>query len=653
MCGIAGLIKFKGGVDTKLFKEMTKTIAHRGPDDEGYLYGDMQRGGFVLAGDSDTPPGVYASTLHYCPEYRHDELPKAHYNLAMSNRRLSIFDLSPAGHQPMSDKGKTIWIVHNGEIYNYRELREELKALGYEFYSDTDTEVIINAYKEWKEGCLSRFNGMWAFALWDVKAEKIFCSRDRFGVKPFYYYHGEEMFVFASEIKALLKSGKRPEPDDGLIFDFLKYGISDHTDDTFFIGIKRLPAAHYLMIDARGDHEVRRYWDISVSGKISSDEYGNYPDEFIGLFTDSIRLRLRSDVPVGSCLSGGLDSSSIVCVANDLMFPDGNAGAHERQKTFSACYENSKIDERKYIEEVISKTNAERNYVFPSAEGFAEELKSLLWHQEEPFGGTNIYAQWCVMKAVRQRGVKVVLDGQGADEQLGGYRKFYIFYFYELLKNRKYIDLANEFMRFFLSAGILKTLNIKYGARYFKVGNRILGIDNLLSEGLKRKVSERKMDYGYKGSLAELIKEDLFRYSLPVLLRYEDKNSMSHSVEARLPFLDYRLVEKLSSFPLSQKMNRGWTKRILRDATMGILPEKIRLRKTKRGFSTPEGDWIKGALSGLVKKTVEKPLFLSNYVMKKPLLDYCENLMAGKPFHQPRILFRFFIVESWGRAFFG
>ena len=324
MCGISGIYNLNNEpVSRSLLKDMTDVLLHRGPDDEGYI--------LLNSGDGSS-------------------------DIAFGHRRLSIIDLSSSGHQPMPNEDKSIWITYNGEVYNYIELREELEKAGHVFNSKTDTEVIIHAYEAWGEECLRRFNGMWAFAIWDFNKKRLFCARDRLGVKPFYYIYNKKQFAFASEIKSLLKTGIEKKPNDAIIFDYLAFGLQDHTEDTFFEGVKQLKPAHYLFLE-NGVLRKERYWNIEVNDEIGGKE--NDESRFYDLLRDSVRLRLRSDVPVGTCLSGGLDSSSIVCVMNKLI--------HDKkmQKTFSACSDNKKFDERRYIEDVIEETGAEKNYIFP------------------------------------------------------------------------------------------------------------------------------------------------------------------------------------------------------------------------------------------------------------------------------------------------
>lgn len=652
MCGIAGVLYFDRTVDREVFSEMLGLMAHRGPDDEGYLFVDTRKGDSITAGGRDTPADVYRSAYRYAPDTQVGRIPEKPYNLALGSRRLAILDLSPGGHMPMCNDDRTIWIVHNGEVYNFREIREELKSKGYMFHSDSDTEVILKSYEEWNTDCLSMFNGMWAFCIWDSRIRQLFCARDRLGIKPFYYFCDRHIFAMASEIKALLELDIERRTNERLIYDFLRAGVLDHTEETFFEGVEKLPQAHYILLDEKGNLTTKRYWDVEISNEHASAYADSiYAEEFLHVLTDAVRLRLRSDVSVGSCLSGGLDSSSIVCLANRLMFPDEGMAGRDRQKTFSSCFEDKRYDERDYIEEVSRRTRAEKNLLFPSADDFVEDLNRLIRHQEEPFDGTGIYAQWCVMKAARERGVTVLLDGQGGDEQLAGYRKFYAFFLMELLKRREYSRALAEFWRFFLSRDVIKTLNMSKGLRYIGIGNKIMNVDGVIADSFHKKYAQGDLALGLSDNLGNRMKEDLTKYSLPVLLRYEDKNSMAHSVEARLPFLDYRVVEKLASYPLTQKMHRGWTKFVLRNAMSGILPEKVRLRRSKLGFSTPEDDWIRLKLSNIMRETFERSAFIGSYMTKKTLISYFDSYMGREMFYQKGILFRFFILELWGRMF--
>lgn len=610
MCGIAGYFSLnREKIDTKRFEFLLDTIKHRGPDDFGYAVfnSDLEKSRFV-----ENPNSI--NEIDFSPD------------LIFGHRRLSIIDLSPSGRQPMTDEKGNFWVVFNGEIYNYIELKEELKSLGFNFRTNSDTEVILKAYEHWGEGCLNKFNGMFAFALWNVKEKRLFCARDRMGVKPFYYYLDEDRFAFASEIKALIEMGIERKTNNQIVYDYLSHGFIDHTDDTFFYGIKQLRPAHYLVLSDR-KIELQRWWDIE-DNELTDLSDNEYARRFYELFEDSIRLRLRSDVPIGTCLSGGLDSSSIVCIANKLMFqgdyPREIVG--DRQRTFSSCFKDRKYDERVFIEEVIQKTNARSYYIFPEGKELFDLIPQVIWHQDEPFGSTSIFAQWHVMKLARENGVTVLLDGQGADELLAGYHGYFGTY---------YVDLARSLhiLRLFAELYFYKKIHKKFQPMIFASVARAILPDSLIAVLRKmpaiRNASkqatignlwiDREFEKAYrrespfKGKFKSSLKNQLyslFMYSsLPALLHYEDRNSMAFSIEARVPFLDYRLVEYIFSLPSEQKIRNGMTKVALRNAMKGILPEKVRTRVDKMGFATPENIWFRSILKDKIIDIIESNEF--------------------------------------------
>lgn len=610
MCGIFGVINSDNiPINVQTVARATQTLRHRGPDDEGYLLMDIQTGGFEST--SWNNPGLEQRIRTNYQEWNTE------YKLAFGFRRLSILDLTMAGHQPMSSQDNLLWIVYNGEIYNYIELREELKQFGYLFQTNTDTEVILCAYHKWGEACLKRFNGMWSFAIWDQRKSNLFCARDRFGIKPFYYLFDNAEFVFASEIKAFLSiPGIKKIPNNDLIYDYLSANLLDHTADTFFNGIKQIPPAHYLILHD-GQIKLHRYWDINQNNSsinILNEE--QVLDDFYHLFEDSIRLHLRSDVPIGSCLSGGLDSSAIVCLINKLLFskkiPNPDI-VGERQKTFSSCFEDPRFDERIFIEKVLAATGAEKNYVFPDVNQLQKDLNQLIWHQDEPFGSLSIYAQWCVMRLISTRGVKVTIDGQGGDEILAGYHNCFDYYWNMLAKKMYWSKLWREWNDYQIaysvpiSTIIARTLRpdipqifvrqARHKKRSGGFGSQTLGIH----PDFARNYRNRNMEVisttpdPFQGYLYSL----LTNQSIPKLLHYEDRNSMAHSVEARVPFLDHRLVEYVFSIPSDLKINHGVTKVALRNSLKNILPESIRTRRDKMGFVTPERAWISQELRSL------------------------------------------------------
>jgi asparagine synthase (glutamine-hydrolysing) len=602
MCGIYGQWDVSGApVDIRSVQRATTILRHRGPDDEGYLLGDTRGGRYRHCAGVDTSPAVAAPRI--------EQFEGEGFDLALGFRRLSILDLSPRGHQPMPSMDGRWWIVFNGEIYNYRELRRELAAYGHSFRGGSDTEVILAAFQQWGTGCLDRFNGMWAFAIWDTRARALFLARDRFGVKPLHYVWDGTRFSFASEIKALVGEHGVPfVPRDEAVYQYLVWGglPSPSAGQTFFHNVHALPPAHFLTL-AGGQLVRTRYYSVPASPISDNEAVGRTVIEYRELFSDAVRSRLRSDVPVGTCLSGGIDSSSIVCVINRIMTEDGLEAAQvgERQKTFSAVYRTAgRYNEREYIETVLRATGAEPNFTFPTAEQLCADLQRLTWHQDEPFGSTSIFAQWCVMAKVRERGVTVLLDGQGADEALGGYRPFDI-QLAELLRRRQYRSAFAASRDMTQTTG-LSQLSVWGRAIARQAPHRYLVPYRQLREWRRAAVLQPAFRHSpaanarqarmYEG-LADHLKELITETSLPHLLRYEDRNAMAFGVEGRVPFVDYRLVEFSLTKGLPWCIHRGWTKWVLREAMRDTVPQEILWRQDKVGFETPETDWMEACVA--------------------------------------------------------
>ncbi len=556
MCGILG---FAGPPDRELLGRMAAAIVHRGPDDAGYLEREA---------------------------------------VSLGHRRLSIIDRA-GGHQPIANEDETVWLVYNGEVYNYRELRVDLEAAGHVFRTSCDSEVIVHAYEEWGPACAARFNGMWAFALADFREGdgKLVLNRDHFGIKPLFYARSPKTgrLLFASEIKALLQD---PElvaaPDEQMIFEYLQHGFHDHRAETFFRGVYHVPAATWIEVplgapaDATGAPGLlsrpltsAEYWSPELRADASAD-----PADFRRRFRDSVERRLVSEVPVGSCLSGGLDSTTIVSYMSELLKEDAPDAASLRGqlKTFSAVFDGDPIDEREYIEIAVESTGADTTYTNPTSPEFVDELRDFIWHQEEPIVSTGPYAQWCVMRSAREQ-VTVLLDGQGGDELLAGYVPYQLVYLRQLRRQKRYEELRREAAK---SRDVLWPL----ARRRLSQRRKKLPTQKLLTPAFLARTS----DPGYGRSqddLKERLLQDLLTYSLPCLLRYEDRNSMAFSIESRVPYLDQELVDHILSLPDDAIIRHGWSRWILRAALKGTLPEKIRLRRWKVGFTTPEMRWIK------------------------------------------------------------
>jgi asparagine synthase (glutamine-hydrolysing) len=665
MCGIAGVVDFQEAGAGRAIAAMARALRHRGPDDEGYLLANLQESCPAAYGGDDTPPALNL------PPLRARSAP-AH--LALAHRRLAIIDLSPAGHGPMAFGDGRLWITYNGEVYNYRELRAELQQLGYAFTTGTDTEVILAAYDAWGPDCLQRFNGMFAFALWDVAQRRLFCARDRFGVKPFYYTWDGDRLLFASEIKALLAHpAVRREANEAIVYDYLALGSIDHTEDTFFDGIKRLPASHLMLLDLESRRlEIRRWWDIApepAAGPAAPE--AEVVAGFRELLTDAVRLRLRSDVPLGTCLSGGLDSSSLVAIINRLLRDEQAAPVAltgERQKTFSAVFADPAIDERPYIDAIVQQTGVERNDVFPAgAEGLWREVEQLVWHQDEPFVSTSMYAQWNVMRLAQQHGVTVLLDGQGADELLAGYHHHIGPYLVQHLRENgprsamqavrplAYASQRSPLM--VLGLGLYNGLPGALQRALLQLGNTRIRTNTTLAEKtlaqpFARRYGERNLLYGKHRSYRDLpsrLYQDVFVYNLPALLRYEDRNSMAFSREARLPFLDYRLAEFVFALGPSYRIRDGWSKWILRQATAGMLPETVRWRRGKLGYPTPEKRWLAEGSAWI------RTLFATGEMRSARYLDpgFASSLRSITPAEATATagLWRLVNLESWQRVF--
>lgn len=630
MCGIAGIVALRG-FDPNRLVTMTQMIAYRGPDGFGFSF---------FPQESCARGEVFHDRVHL-PSFDHPKLGFGH-------RRLSILDLSTSGSQPMQTEDGALSITFNGEIYNYLEIRRELQRLGHRFKSQTDTEVILRSYRQWGTDCLRRFNGMWAFALWDAPKQTLICSRDRFGVKPFYYYIGTDAFVFGSEIKQLLEyPGIRREANEAVVHAFLDHGVKDHSSETFFKDIFQLPGGSVLSLDLeRGSiaPKIERYWELPV--RPIKIEDGEACSEFLARFTKAVTLRLRSDVAVGSCLSGGLDSSSIVCVARQAV-------PNEEFHTFSSCSEDAAHDERSYMLEVVRTANVQPHLVFPQPRDLWASFERLMWHQDEPFGDTSVFAQWSVMRQARQAGIPVLLDGQGADETLCGYLKFYYFYLWHLLKRADPRFVVEAFCRTrndhtFLSAW---TGAQRYLPSFFH--NSTSPIERVCRAEYYREHGNGVVKLGPDRSVAQRQKTDLLHYSVPALFHYEDRNSMAHSIESREPFLDYELVEFLVNLPVSLKLRHGWTKWILRQSLKGILPEKVRLRRDKMWFPSPQKEWLKQGANREVRRVFsESDLHLSAILERNKVIAEFDRFAAGSAdCLTDSFLFRVLSLETWARCF--
>ncbi len=649
MCGIAGLYDRQGRADLGRLHRMGQLLRHRGPDDEGMVLIDAKGGQSFTHGGADTPADVFQSGLPYAPAKARGDQRTADYGVGLVHRRLSIVDLKPSGHQPLCGADGRDWIVFNGEVYNHIELRAELEKDGARFVSTSDTEVILAAYQKWGEDCLHHFNGMFALAIWDGAKKQLFCARDRFGVKPFYYQFDGQRFAFASEPKALvLTQPHRITPRLSAIRDLLALDWVDHEAQTFFEGLWQLPAGHCLTMSDNG-LSVRRWWSVDPSRFVGGDAR-SLEAEFERLFTDSVKLRLRADVEVGSCLSGGLDSSAVITTASTL----ANKGLH----AFSCAYdEGPAFDERPYIRAAVEASGATSHIIVPDGGDFWSVFDTLARAQDEPTAGPGVYSQYKVMQLARDKGLKVLLDGQGGDEILAGYFRYLPARLRDLVaagdwagfqslwgKVSDRLGFATTLLHTFepwLPAGLVGALRGRYGQ----------GKDKVLSSLLANAPSTvGHMPHGSRSYLWRQLEFDTLQRQLPSLLRYEDRDSMAFGIETRLPFLDYRLAEFAFALPDTQKLDGVTTKAILRRALHDRIPKSILDRRDKMGFETPTDLWLRGRYSAEVRKRLSRPGPFQDWVRGDVLQAELEEYLAGRREIGLQV-WRWLSLESWSHQY--
>lgn len=650
MCGIAGLIHFEERpLDCTLLEAMTRSLAHRGPDGEGYV---------LLALDGREKPFAVGGRLS--DTVRAGRSAPGRYRIGFGHRRLAIVDLTPLGQQPMGSYDGRYWITYNGAVYNAPELRQELSALGHVFRSSTDTEVVLASYRQWGRTCLSRLNGMFAFAVWDATDGSVFCARDRFGIKPFYYRHDGTRFLFASEIKALLQDGSyRPSPNPSAVYAYLTQAWQDHTTETFFAGIHQIGPGEYAVIRPNEPSPERRlvrdrwWWPQTGREAIS---FQNAAGTLRDLLQDSVRLQMRADVPIGSCLSGGLDSSTIVCLMAGLSSRASLNGTQSPVATFSSCPEDPESDERPFIRHVVERTGVLNTQAVPVAERLFECMPTILWHQEEPFAGTSVLAQWEVMQAAGRAGIKVLLDGQGADELFLGYPRYIGFRLADLARQGRWLSAIREWTAWQRVHGRLPATAIAALARGLIPGGLVqqmragvTGQTTWLDPAFAR---DHRQETPATGRLSlEQQRLRSLTHDLPALLHYEDRNAMAFSIEARVPLLDHRLVEWLLRLPPEWQIRNGMTKALLRDATNGILPEPVRLRRDKIGFATPQDRWLRQSLRHEIEATLRSESLQSRPYWRAPALrnlyrQYCDGHLGIGP-----VVWRWVNLEWWLRRF--
>ena len=546
MCGITGIIYKNKNVEAAELEKMTEKIKHRGPDSSG-IYMDK--------------------------------------NVGFGHRRLSIIDVSDHSNQPFFYND--LILIFNGAIYNYLEIKDELMSHGYSFKTTSDTEVLLLAYDKWGVDCVKKFNGMWSFAIHDKKQNIVFCSRDRFGVKPFYYYADGDQFIFASEIKAVLEIKKVTTVNTQIILQFIETNFTEHNNETFFEGIFKLPGSHSLVYDLKTNvFQIYKYYELEFNAEVSKLNLQDSINLFEEKFQESIKLRIRSDVKIGSALSGGLDSSYIVAIS---------AKQFKVKKDFNAVTvgslhkEEDEGDRARIISDCLG---IENSIIYPDKNEFEKLIPQVIYSLEEPFGGLSVYMQTFLMKQAQKLGIKVLLDGQGADEVLLGYSN----YTAAFLKNHGLKDNVKFLLnlRSHYDISIFKGLLIYLYYSNFNVRKTYLKLRGLGLKSKYKKLIEynhiRTLNNSYK-NIFELQKNEIFWAQIPQLLRWEDMNSMAYGIETRLPYLDYKFVETCLSINNNFKIFTGWSKYILRKNLQKHIPDEIAWNRKKIGFNPPIEEW--------------------------------------------------------------
>ena len=578
MCGFVAIRTPEGvPVNIRAVEEATRSIVHRGPDDEG-LYSDG--------------------------------------NVGLGFRRLSIIDLSDHSHQPFEDPDGRYVMVYNGEIYNYLELRDELAAKGHSFRTTGDTEVLLTAFKEWGKDCVNRLNGMWAFIIYDKRNKQLFGSRDRFGIKPLYKAEAGDSQVFASEIKAVLATGMLDrdinwQTASSYLLDG-RISSAVHNNETFYKGIKEIPAGHCFLVDRDGQYKSWAFWVLP--DEVEGPEVTPV-EKLQDLLRDSVKLRMRSDVPVGVCLSGGIDSTAIICLMADEL------GKDRTQPLNAFSYIDQRFDETTQIEATIAATGASLHKLSGNVDTFLDKLSEVLWIQDEPFHSLNVLISYELYKMASDAGVKVILNGQGADESWAGYPPYFYNYWYTLMASGRFLQLRREI-------GGHSRMHGTSQLSAWRTTLRTLVRDQLRKSGTYREYSTRRtqgqvtahpwftddLSAVYVPEATDDVRLDIHshlrrsvtKHSLPLYLRVEDRNSMAHSIETRLPFLDYRVVSLALTSGAEWLLKGGWNKFALREAMKGVIPEIVRTREDKMGFPVSAREWFAGPLYDVVRDVLSR-----------------------------------------------
>lgn len=656
MCGISAIVGLDRRVRPQDLLGMNQAILHRGPDDGGFVFFDANKGGqptFLHDRDGSMSQQQMLSRL----------APSMECKVALGHRRLSILDTSEAGLQPMQFADGRYWICYNGEIYNFIELRNELVALGHAFRSQSDTEVLLAAYHTWGVDCLHRLNGMFAFVLFDRVEQRILVARDRFGVKPLYFWqapHGP--LHFASEIKQFtVLPGWVARMAGARCYDFLAWGLTDHGRETCFQNVFQLLPGHYLSFRVHVPEECpvpgkpwvaeRRWYTLRPTAVPTALPEAAH--ELKRLLRNAVSLRLRSDVRLGANLSGGIDSSSIVCLLHELHRLDPEP---EDLFCLTAASGYPEFDETQHVNEVLRRIHGKPLLIQTSMVELERDIGQLVWHQDEPFGSTSIFAEWCIYKQAGASGLKVMLGGQGADEQLAGYPELLTQYYRGWTRKWAYKSLAAD----------LLAARRHRGASWPRLAIQLA--DSLLPQIIRQPLLSLRgapsgrppwlnpaaldvsphdpfAQLGFRdASVQEASRIQLAHTSLPMQLHWEDRDSMAHSVESRAPFLDVNLVEYLYGLPDHFRYAQGETKRVLRTAMRQTVPDTILDRRDKMGFVTPESIWVKNQGKAFFQNAIARAVENSDGVVHHGAIRFFQEMIEGK---------RRFSQSLWRAAVFG
>jgi asparagine synthase (glutamine-hydrolysing) len=667
MCGISGFLSTKGKSNLHDLCVMNNLAQHRGPDDEGYALFDFVNNKTICAGGKDTPIESWEFKSAYQPIELIEQV-QGSFQVGLAHRRLSILDLSPLGHLPMADLNSNYWITYNGEVYNFLELKSELQALGYPFKTGSDTEVILYSYIQWGKQCVEKFEGMFAIVIVDIVQQQVFIARDVFGIKPLYYWvDGNGVFYFASEIKQFTQlPGWKAILNKPRAFEYLYYSLTDHTQETLFMNVFQLMPANRVTLDLakvqiweQGKPIVTETY-FRFKPRHKKDSFENAALDFRTKFEESVALHLRSDVKIGSALSGGLDSTAIVCQINKIL---KSTGKSDIQNTFSAISDNPKYSEQQWMAEVIKSTGVNSHFVTPQKENVIKLTPKILWHMDEPYQSQSAYLGYHVFELAAKNGVKVLLNGQGADEYLSGYEEFRFLRWYRMFKGLKLPSLFKELFFYF---GLSPLIWIKYIFKFINISLPTFITDFFSKKSLHFNAYSKIIPpssylkqfqhpfthyHANRKAVETLIVHQLYCSPLPRFLRWEDRNSMAHSVEARVPFLYTPLVNHAMAQPLDYLDGLNESKKLMLRGLQELLPEAIFNRKDKKGFITAEEAWVKQDEDGSFEKLFrERVLTLGELVNKDEAIKYYLKLKSSEiPFDY--LYWRIILLSWWIEIF--